>query len=145
MLDCGFCFEMSGPDLRRVFLSAADLVGANLVSWQWRTRCDAVQGSADMAVADLLGRYDASVRTALLHVTQCGIDDADFGPAIRGDLAETIIKPAKDAGSSPNAGCIRDAVTRLSDDDAALVNAGLDDDRTTSDGANDILIEVLTS
>ena len=75
MLDCEFCLEMSGPVLRRVFFAiadfaTADLSGANLVSWQWHTRCDAVQGFADMAVAALVGRYVVRVRTAFLHGTQ---------------------------------------------------------------------------
>lgn len=82
----------------------------------------------------------ACVAAALIVVGCGGGGDGD-----QGQVADIIIRAAEDAGASPNADCIRDAANKLSDADAAaMVEAGLDGDPSISDGANEILIEILT-
>ncbi len=82
----------------------------------------------------------ACLAAAMILVGCGGGGDGD-----QGEVADIIIKAAEDAGASPDADCIRDAAKKLSDEDeAAMVSAGLDGDPSISDGANDILIEILS-
>ena len=81
----------------------------------------------------------AACLAATILLTGCG------GDGDQGEVADLIIRAAEDAGVSPDADCIRDAANKLSDDDAAAIaDAGLAGDPTISDGATDILIEILS-
>ena len=83
----------------------------------------------------------AACLAATMILAGCGGGDGD-----QGEVAGIIIQTAEDAGISPNADCIRDAANKLNDEDAAAILelVGLDGNPTLSDGANDILVEILS-